>query len=245
MTELHEKLRELVAHQGPGVVEHADAFRGAMDDFLTEEEASAGEMNLLVDAVRLGGVQRLLGMLDNGAAPGMAVREAGAELARDRSSDVGRSQWAVAALGYALGRVDAGVVRSFAAGPHTAPPQGPTQGPGEAPGHTAARPVPAQPTAPPTVHSPQPPYTPHSPSPQAPAAQQPWSNEPPRPGGFPPPGGYPPPAPRKSHTGLIIGLVVAAVVLIGGVIGLGAPRRGWGPIGGGARRAPPPGRPRR
>ena len=32
---LHEQLRDLVARQGPDVVESAESFRGALDDFLT------------------------------------------------------------------------------------------------------------------------------------------------------------------------------------------------------------------
>lgn len=108
---LHDSLRELVAARGAAVVDDATELRGALDDFLGEDEATIGELNLLVDAVRLGGLDRLLTMLDNGAAPAAAVAEAGAALARDRGSDDSRrAGWAVAALGFALGRLDAGVV---------------------------------------------------------------------------------------------------------------------------------------
>ena len=102
--ELHELLRELVDRQGAGVVESAEAFRGALDDFLTEDEASLGELNLLADAVRLGAVTRLTSLLAHGGNPEAAVREAGDALARDRGTDDPiRSRWAVAAIGYALG----------------------------------------------------------------------------------------------------------------------------------------------
>lgn len=125
---LHDSLRELVAARGAAVVDDATELRGALDDFLGEDEATIGELNLLVDAVRLGGLDRLLTMLDNGAAPAAAVAEAGAALARDRGSDdTRRASWAVAALGFALGRVDAGVVERTVptAGPVTPPPPPP------------------------------------------------------------------------------------------------------------------------
>ena len=120
---LHEQLRDLVARQGPDVVESAESFRGALDDFLTEDEATTGELNLLVDAVRLGAVHRLLSMIDHGAEPVAAVREAGEVFARDRGTDdVARCRWAVAVVGFALGRVGEGVVVTSAAPSVPAPP---------------------------------------------------------------------------------------------------------------------------
>ena len=126
--ELHELLRELVERQGAGVIETPEAFRAALDDFLTEDEATLGELNLLADAVRLGAVDRLLSMLDNGAEPHAAVAEAGDALARDRGTeDLRRTRWAVAAVGYALGRVDAASSRrtpgSGGAGDTQVPPE--------------------------------------------------------------------------------------------------------------------------
>ncbi len=126
MRDLHEQLRSLVSQHGTGIVDNSEQFRGALDDYLTEDDATQGELNLLVDAVRLGGVERLLAMLDNGADPDAAVREAGGELARDRSSDEQRSRWAVAAMGYALGRIDAVIVRSQLEGDVTRLPYGAT-----------------------------------------------------------------------------------------------------------------------
>lgn len=108
---LQESLRELVATRGVRVTAEAAEFRGALDDFLAEDEATTGEVNLLVDAVRLGGLERLLALLDHGASPEAAVAEAGAGLARDRGSDDDRrSRWAVAVLGYAVGRLDVSAV---------------------------------------------------------------------------------------------------------------------------------------
>ena len=126
MRDLHEQLRNLVSQHGARIAENAEQFRAALDDYLTEADASQGELNLLVDAVRLGGVERLLAMLDNGADPDAAVREAGGALARDRSSDEQRSRWAVAAMGYALGRVGDEIVRGQLGGEATRLPYGAT-----------------------------------------------------------------------------------------------------------------------
>ncbi|MBA3311070.1 MAG: hypothetical protein H0U28_13640, partial [Nocardioidaceae bacterium] len=52
--ELHERLHALGVELGTGVFDDADSFRGALDDFLDEGSASTGDINLLVDAVRLG-----------------------------------------------------------------------------------------------------------------------------------------------------------------------------------------------
>ena len=99
---LHEHLRDLVAHQGPSVVDTAEAFRAALDDFLSEDEATTGELNLLVDAVRLGAVDRLGSILDHGGSAPAAVSEAGDGFARDRGTDdLPRCRWAVAVVGYA------------------------------------------------------------------------------------------------------------------------------------------------
>src|SRR3712207_6899185 len=45
----------------------ADSFRGALDDYLDEDSATTGDINLLVDAVRLGAFQAMMTMLDSGA----------------------------------------------------------------------------------------------------------------------------------------------------------------------------------
>jgi hypothetical protein len=137
-------------------------FRGAVDDFLDESEASTGELNVLVDAVRLGAVRRLLAMLDQGASQAAAVTEVGDGLARDRGSDdPARSRWAVAVLGHALGKVDGDLVQRFAvvpgssstpAPPSTPAPAGPTLAPSPA---FPPPPPPARVALPPTapVHS--------------------------------------------------------------------------------------------
>ncbi len=103
---LHESLRDLVTSRGRGVVEDGSEFRAALDDYLTEDEVTLGELNLLSDAVKLGAVARLLDLLDHGAAPAAAVEAVGSALARDRGTDdVRRATWALGVIGYALGRV--------------------------------------------------------------------------------------------------------------------------------------------
>ena len=111
---LHHSLRDLVSVRGAGVVDEAEEFRGVLDDFLAEDEATLGELNLLVDAVRLGALRRVLDVIAHGAAPEAAIREAGAALARDRGTDdPTRSCWALASLRFALGKVDESMVRAF------------------------------------------------------------------------------------------------------------------------------------
>ena len=225
MRDLHDQLRSLVSQHGAAIAENADQFRAALDDYLTEDDATQGELNLLVDAVRLGGVERLLTMMENGADPEAAVREAGGELARDRSSDEQRARWAVAAMGFALGRIDAGVVRQQLEGDVTRLPYGATSPAAPRP------PVQSPPYQGPPVQSPpyqSPPF--QSPGPET-AGPPAWpsrhsSTQPPVHSGP----GYPSqpspmPAyaaartqPGKSHTGLVVGLVTLAVVAIAGAI---------------------------
>ena len=110
--DLHENLSELGRSFGADVFDDADGLRAALDDFLDEGAATTGDINLLVDAVRLGALRWMLTTIDSGADPARAVESAGDMLARDRgSSDVTGSRWAVAALGFALGRVGDADVR--------------------------------------------------------------------------------------------------------------------------------------
>ena len=71
--ELHESLYALGRSQGRELFNDADSFRGALDDYLDEDSASTGDINLLVDAVRLGAYQAMIGMLDSGADADRAV----------------------------------------------------------------------------------------------------------------------------------------------------------------------------
>jgi hypothetical protein len=146
--ELHNRLRALSSEMGSEIFFDADSLRGALDDYLDEGNASPGEINLLVDAVRLDALRRLLMMVEHGAETSAAVTAAGEQLARDRGSDdVTRSSWACAVLAYALGQVDeAEVLRHRSALP--ARPAMPVATPPSAPprvgqppaGHPSAQP---------------------------------------------------------------------------------------------------------
>ena len=122
---LHESLRDLVSARGRAVVDDRSEFRAALDDFLTEDEITVGELNLLSDAVGLGAVARLLDLLDLGAEPAAAVQESGSELARDRGTDdVRRAVWAVTVIGYALDRVPEDLLSADAGAAESASPVG-------------------------------------------------------------------------------------------------------------------------
>ncbi len=111
---LQDRLIELVATRGADVVDDPAEFRAALDDYLTDEEITPGDRNVLTDAVRLGAVRRLLDLLDHGSDPRSAVAEAGTALASERGSDdPRRSMRATALLGFAVGRIDAAVLQSF------------------------------------------------------------------------------------------------------------------------------------
>ncbi len=195
--ELHDRLRALSSQLGTQVFSDADGFRAALDDYLDEGSATVGDINLLVDAVRLDAFRRMIAMMDHGAEPGAAVAMAGDQLALDRGSeDSRRSRWACAALGYAVGRVDQGTVAGQLGGP-PAPLA-------TSPSHTSV--LPTRPTPPPVV------------SPPVGGNDQPGRpSGPPRPAppfGRPPVPSSPRPAPRRP--GLVVVAVVVALLLVGG-----------------------------
>lgn len=206
---LHQSLADLARDHGHGLFRDATAFRGSLDDYLDEGQASSGTINLLTDAVRLGALDGLLTMLDSGANPADAVESAGQRLARDRgSADVRGCQWAVAVLGFALGKVPEALVTGLDPDAGTTAPPAPP----------AAAPITSPISSPVTS-----PVAPH---------QQPIMSPPHQPAGAPGPGfssptpayggwSQPGQAPKKSRTGLIVGAVVLALVLIvGGIIGI-------------------------
>ncbi|MFC5727840.1 MULTISPECIES: hypothetical protein [Nocardioides] len=192
---LHQALAELARDHGHGLFRDASAFRGSLDDYLDEGQASSGTINLLTDAVRLGALDGMLTMLDSGAAPADAVDSAGQRLARDRgSADVRGCQWAVAVLGFALGRVPENLVTGLDPEAHTAAP------PHHGPGGTTPVQYPVQ----------SPPHQPFAGPGYAPAGQPSY------------PGGWSqPPASKKSSAGLVIGAIaVAVVVIVAGIVGI-------------------------
>ena len=151
--ELHESLYALGRSQGRELFNDADSFRGALDDYLDEDSATTGDINLLVDAVRLGAYQGMMSMLDSGADADRAVSEAGSRLARDRgSADVGGAMWALAVLGYATGKVSDPQVRRYRT-QHASAPAPPPVGPAT----VLPPPVPGSaPAPPPGVSAPAP-----------------------------------------------------------------------------------------
>ena len=131
MVPLSDELTALLARTGVGILDDAHSFGAALDDFLPAEVASRGVINLLVDAVRQGSIDRLLRDIAHGADPARAVETWGDQLARDRAStESASSRWAVAMLGYAAGVVDRQVLDAYRVPTATRPGDGP---PHEAP----------------------------------------------------------------------------------------------------------------
>jgi hypothetical protein len=214
--ELHESLYALGLRLGREVFEDPDSFRGALDDFLDEDSATTGDINLLVDAVRLGAFASMTSMIGSGAQVTAAVEEAGNRLARDRgSADVAGAQWACAVLGFAIGKVSDAEVRRYRT--QHATPQPPSQPlpptqfpaqPGAAPTQRPGVPVPGgQPTAQGPLPTAQPLYA----HPGSGGVPSPPVNVPP-PSSWPP---APPPA-RKRKTWPILVAIVAVLAIIGG-----------------------------
>jgi hypothetical protein len=217
--ELHENLYQLGLSFGRDVFDDADGLRAALDDFLDEGAASTGDINLLVDAVRLGSFRWMVSTIDSGAEPARAIESAGDLLARDRgSADVAGSRWACAVLGFAVGKVTDTDVRRYRTQGPPPPPQAqpPSTSPAPPPMTPTMVPPPAAPTGPGAPgtqlagqpaqdFSAPPPAGPSYPAPpQAPVA---WSGQP------------TPPQPEKKKKGLLplligagIGLVILAVV---------------------------------
>lgn len=212
--ELHENLYALGQRLGREVFDDPDSFRGALDDFLDEESATTGDINLLVDAVRLGAFASMTSMLDSGAQVTAAVDEAGSRLARDRgSADVAGAQWACAVLGFAIGKVGDAEVRRYRT-QHATPlpprqPLPPTQFPGQ---QQPPGPVPPTryPGAPPTGAAPPPTAQPmYAPAPPPPQPPQSWPGHPAL-----------PPEPKRRTWPLVVATVVAIALIAGGIVAL-------------------------
>lgn len=224
--ELHENLYALGLRLGREVFDDPDSFRGALDDFLDEDSATTGDINLLVDAVRLRAFASMTSMLDSGAQVTAAIEEAGSRLARDRgSADVAGAQWACAVLGFAIGKVSDAEVRRYRtqhAGPpqQTAPhqtgqPLPPTQFPAQQPPPTAQPPAQAQ----------QPPVPPTQYPAAQPTAFAQSGGAPTPPGAVPPPtswpgGGGPTPPKQRKTWPILVAVVAVLAVVAGGIIAL-------------------------
>jgi hypothetical protein len=98
---LPSELRTLVKRYGTRVLEDADGLRATLDDFLDEGSVAPGDVNLLVDAVRFGSLDRLRTLLGQGADPSAATADVGQALAQRRGGDAESAYWACAVLGYA------------------------------------------------------------------------------------------------------------------------------------------------
>lgn len=222
--ELHEAIRELVAAHGTSIFSDANGFRGVLDDVLEEDQASTGDINLLVDAIRFDVLTALSAMIDGGADPGRAVEAAGQRLARDRGGDdQAASSWAAAVLGYAIGKVPPDVIGRYRSQrppsshlPQAPPPTGPPlQSPPAAPfpsPATAWPPQPGQQSGPPTV------LPGYQSAPQGAPQGSPYGAP-----AYGVAGGYPPAPgfsqkPAKKSPVVWIAAAVAGVVLIGGAI---------------------------
>jgi hypothetical protein len=105
--EIQYKVRLLVRTIGPRLLEDSSEFRAAMDDYLEQDDISSGEMNLLIDAVRLDAYAQLVHLLNSGAPPDAAVITAGDALSEKRGGDnPAGCRWACACLGFAASRID-------------------------------------------------------------------------------------------------------------------------------------------
>lgn len=169
--ELHESLAELVAAVGEQVLDDADRLRAALDDYLDEGSASTGDINLLVDAVRLGAYAWMRSTIASGGEGAKAVEAAGVLLARDRGSrDLDTARWACAVLGFAVGEVGDADVRRYRTRTMEVP-----LGAAPADGPSLSPPTPAPVVAPDVATSPaQPPLAPApSTEPAAPVALSP------------------------------------------------------------------------
>ncbi len=159
--QLHEQLRQLTQQLGSRVLEDADEFRAAADDYLDEGAATRGQVNLLVDAIRLGGYSRLVESLDRHADPEEAIEDAGRWLAAERgTTDIAGSRWACTVLAFASGRLDAvGASADQLLGESAtlpAPPPSPDSGPDRSGGGDAVVTIPADEGAPPLLVPDQP-----------------------------------------------------------------------------------------
>ena len=72
-TPISELLRELVDEHSPRIYDDPAGFAGLLDDVLSESDATPGQANLLVDAVRFGAVPRLARAAGRGADPARVV----------------------------------------------------------------------------------------------------------------------------------------------------------------------------
>ncbi len=103
MPDLPSELYTLVQRYGTRVLDDADALQATLDDFLDEGIALPGDVNLVVDAVRFGSLERLRTLIGQGAEPSAATADVAAALAQRRGGDAESARWACSVLGFASG----------------------------------------------------------------------------------------------------------------------------------------------
>jgi hypothetical protein len=140
--QLHDHLYALGLQAGREVFDDPERLRGA----LAGAQADPGEVELVVDAVRRGAYRALLTDLDAGADPTRAIEETAARLAGSRGCDPASAAWALAVLGFAVGRVGENDVRRYRGGGPATPSHGtylppqPTHQPSQQPAPTYSAP---------------------------------------------------------------------------------------------------------
>ncbi|GAA4824982.1 endolytic transglycosylase MltG [Nocardioides caeni] len=103
MRPVHVALRDLVTEHGEGVLEDDRALATALDPIVVAGEVSPDQSEALVTAVRLGGFERLISLLQGGADIDGALRSASTELADQRpDGDGSAARWALSVLAFTV-----------------------------------------------------------------------------------------------------------------------------------------------
>jgi len=98
-----DALRGLFESRGAEILLEPTEFAAALSDWVSPEEADAGELNLLIDAVRFGAPQQLQRLVSAGADGTDAILASARYLAQNRGGGAEMAcAWAVASLGCAL-----------------------------------------------------------------------------------------------------------------------------------------------
>ena len=102
MPDLSSELRSLIKRYGTHVLDDPEGLRATLDDYL-DEQLNPGQVNLVVDAVRFGSLERLETLVNQGADPSAALVDVSGALAQQRGGDVESAYWACAVLAQAAG----------------------------------------------------------------------------------------------------------------------------------------------
>lgn len=150
---ISDLLRELVDQHSPRIYDDPAAFAGLLDDVLSESDATPGQANLLVDAVRFGAVPRLARAAGTGAEPERVVDEVAGRVAELRGgSDLVAARWATAVLGHSIRALPPDLAAELIAG-RRAPAGGEGRSAADVFPVASDRPIPSAPAAPTMVPS--------------------------------------------------------------------------------------------